>query len=104
MTNLQTVLEKKLLVLLSQLSLSRVHSQLRKFISHCNSLLLLKMHLFSVFAFAASVAAQKCPLQFDGRVPRDATLATFDGSSSPFNAQYVLGASKYSRTTIGYLI
>ncbi|KAG4419123.1 hypothetical protein IFR04_007719 [Cadophora malorum] len=51
------------------------------------------MRLLPVLAIAASVGAQKCPLQFDGRVPEDATLTTFDGSSSPFNAQYVLGAN-----------
>ncbi|KAH9210271.1 hypothetical protein DL95DRAFT_371112 [Leptodontidium sp. 2 PMI_412] len=51
------------------------------------------MYLISILVLAAIVAAQKCPLQFDGRVPKDATLATFDGSSSPFNAQYVLGAN-----------
>ncbi|KAG4432554.1 hypothetical protein IFR05_011966 [Cadophora sp. M221] len=51
------------------------------------------MHLTSILVLLASVAAQKCPLQFDGRVPKDATLTTFDGSPSPFNAQYVLGAN-----------
>lgn len=45
-------------------------------------------------ALAAGVAAQKCPIQYDGRVPASATLATFDGNSSPFNPTYILGASK----------
>lgn len=46
-----------------------------------------------VSAFAIAVAAQNCPLQFDGRVSTDATLASFDTSASRFNPQYVLGAS-----------
>jgi hypothetical protein len=39
-------------------------------------------------------AAQSCPLQFDGRVPNAATLASFDTSTSPFNPSYVFGQSK----------
>jgi len=41
------------------------------------------------------VAAQKCPLQFDGRVPQSATLDSFDTSASPFNPQYVFGQSRF---------
>jgi len=78
----------------SHLSSSGRQSYSRISLSRFKSLLLLKMRLLPVLAIAASVGAQKCPLQFDGRVRKDATLATFDGSSSPFNAQYVLGASK----------
>ncbi|KAL2069375.1 hypothetical protein VTL71DRAFT_14052 [Oculimacula yallundae] len=51
------------------------------------------MYLTAFFLILASVTAQKCPLQFDGRVPGDATLETFDGTFSPFNAQYVLGSN-----------
>lgn len=53
-------------------------------------------NFFVLNAFAVVVAAQKCPLQFDGRVPADATLGSFDTSASPFNPQYVIGASNYS--------
>ncbi|KAF4610397.1 hypothetical protein G7Y89_g15722 [Cudoniella acicularis] len=40
-----------------------------------------------------AVSAQKCPIQFDGRVPESSTLGTFDTSASPFNPGYVLGAN-----------
>lgn len=46
-----------------------------------------------------SVAAQKCPIQFDGRVPESATLASFDTSASLFNLKYDLGASEYNETS-----
>lgn len=53
------------------------------------------IRLLVLNTFAIAVAAQKCPLQFDGRVPTDATLDSFDTSASPFNPQYVLGASEF---------
>ncbi|KUJ12608.1 uncharacterized protein LY89DRAFT_593023 [Mollisia scopiformis] len=48
----------------------------------------------SFATLAAVVAAQKCPLQFDGRIPKDATLDSFDTSSSPFNDAYVIGGNQ----------
>ncbi|KAE8445036.1 hypothetical protein EG329_013750 [Mollisiaceae sp. DMI_Dod_QoI] len=47
----------------------------------------------TIAALAAVAAAQKCPLQFDGRVPQAATLSTFDTSASPFNPSYVIGGT-----------
>lgn len=92
---LQTVLEKYLSFQHSFfLFRYQFHSFIRLLLSILSSLRSRMMYLISILVLAAIVAAQKCPLQFDGRVPKDATLATFDGSSSPFNAQYVLGASK----------
>jgi hypothetical protein len=32
-----------------------------------------------------------CPIIFDGRISRNATLTTFDTSTSPYNSQYVKG-------------
>lgn len=51
------------------------------------------LFLISLVSFAA---AQKCALQFDGRVPQSATLASFDTSASLYNPSYVLGASTQS--------
>ncbi|KAH8649458.1 hypothetical protein BGZ60DRAFT_200708 [Tricladium varicosporioides] len=39
------------------------------------------------------VSAQKCPIQFEGRVSQASTLDTFDTSASLFNPGYVLGAN-----------
>ncbi|KAL6703152.1 hypothetical protein ACN47E_010145 [Coniothyrium glycines] len=36
----------------------------------------------------------KCPVIFDGRVALNASLATFDGASSPFNPDYVKGENR----------
>ncbi|OCL10475.1 hypothetical protein AOQ84DRAFT_426968 [Glonium stellatum] len=33
----------------------------------------------------------KCPITFDGRIPKNATKALFSSSKSPFNPKYVLG-------------
>ncbi|KFY27522.1 hypothetical protein V491_00872 [Pseudogymnoascus sp. VKM F-3775] len=38
------------------------------------------------------VAAQKCPLQFDGRLSKGAELGLLDTDGSPFNKDYVKGA------------
>jgi hypothetical protein len=43
----------------------------------------------------ATIAAQKCPLQFDARVPSNATLTSFDSNTSLFNPNYNLGASTH---------
>lgn len=43
------------------------------------------------------VSAQKCPIQFEGRVSQASTLDTFDTSASLFNPGYVLGASMLCR-------
>ncbi|RDL42347.1 Uncharacterized protein BP5553_02326 [Venustampulla echinocandica] len=42
-------------------------------------------------ALLSLAAAQKCPIQFDGRVPAAATPESFDANSSPYNPGYVLG-------------
>jgi hypothetical protein len=44
---------------------------------------------------AAQVAAQSCPLQFDGRVPKDFTLAEFDADNDLFNPGFVKGKSAF---------
>ncbi|KAN0120219.1 glycoside hydrolase family 131 protein [Hyaloscypha variabilis] len=49
--------------------------------------------LLYFFGLAAVTIAQKCPLQFDGRVPSSAVLTSFDSSSSLFNPTYNLGAN-----------
>ncbi|KAF8851357.1 hypothetical protein BDZ45DRAFT_707934 [Acephala macrosclerotiorum] len=51
--------------------------------------------LLSIVVLATLGAVQKCPLQLDGRIPKDATLDTFDTSASPFNPQYVIGGSSF---------
>jgi hypothetical protein len=40
---------------------------------------------------ASGKVAQKCPLQFDGRVVTTASLASFDVSGSPFQTGNVFG-------------
>lgn len=47
-----------------------------------------------LLAFAYAVAAQQCSIQFDGRIALDATAASFDTSSSPFNPSFVFGQSQ----------
>jgi hypothetical protein len=49
---------------------------------------------FSLLAAACTIVAQKCPIQFDGRVPKGTAAATLDTSASPFNPSYVFGAGK----------
>jgi len=46
-----------------------------------------------------SVTAQKCPIQFGGRVPESATFASFDTSASLFNPKHDLSASEYNETS-----
>jgi hypothetical protein len=75
-----------------------------KFVTICrfivSFILEIKMvSLLYVLTLAASVAAQKCPIQFDGRVPDSATLASFDTSASLYNPSYDLGASEYTFTS-----
>ncbi|KFY56808.1 hypothetical protein V497_05966 [Pseudogymnoascus sp. VKM F-4516 (FW-969)] len=53
------------------------------------------MHALSTLLVVAApvlVAAQNCPLQFDGRIPKAAKLGLLDTAKSPFNADYVKGA------------
>lgn len=50
--------------------------------------------ILSFLALASSVAAQQCPLQFDGRIAMNATAALFDTSASPFNPSNVFGQSE----------
>lgn len=40
---------------------------------------------------AAQAVAQKCPLQFDGRVPKNFTPAQFDADNALFNSGFVKG-------------
>lgn len=56
--------------------------------------------VLSILPLLSLVFAQKCALQFDGRVPQSATLSSFDTSTSPFNPGYVLGASISHRHSI----
>ncbi|KKA28951.1 hypothetical protein TD95_005422 [Thielaviopsis punctulata] len=42
---------------------------------------------------AAPAVAQVCPLAFDGRVPDNFTLDTFDSNNGVFNPSFVLGAN-----------
>lgn len=55
------------------------------------------MHLLSTLLAVAPalVAAQNCPIQFDGRVPKGAKLGLLDTEESPFNADYVKGAGEF---------
>jgi hypothetical protein len=47
-------------------------------------------------AWLASLsAAQKCTLQFDGRVPSTFNAATFDQNNGVFSPDNVFGASKH---------
>ncbi|KAK2741513.1 hypothetical protein FQN55_008265 [Onygenales sp. PD_40] len=46
----------------------------------------------SLLAAASLAAAQTCPLQFEGRIPADATPESFDASTSLFNTDYNKGA------------
>lgn len=57
------------------------------------------MHILSTLLAVAPVlvAAQNCPLQFDGRVPKSAKLGLLDTAKSPFNADYVKGAGEFWR-------
>lgn len=49
---------------------------------------------FAIFAAVTAVAAQQCPIQFDGRVPANATLADFDTTTSLFNPTFTYGQSR----------
>ena len=49
-------------------------------------------NLFVSLALVAISFAQSCTVQFDGRVPRGLSLATFDTAASDFNPNSVLGA------------
>ncbi|KAH7304245.1 hypothetical protein B0I35DRAFT_363436 [Stachybotrys elegans] len=46
---------------------------------------------FTSLLLAAHAAAQKCPLQFDARVPQDFALADFDAPNDVFNSDFVKG-------------
>jgi hypothetical protein len=52
-------------------------------------------HIFTLIMTGVAMA-QRCPLQFDGRVSTTANLASFDSKAGPFNADNVLGAGRYS--------
>lgn len=48
----------------------------------------------ALLALVSSAVAQKCPLQFDGRVPAGSTPASFDETTSPFGTKFVFGQSE----------
>jgi hypothetical protein len=55
--------------------------------------------ILSLFAAITAVAAQKCPIQFDGRIPHSITsnnLTVFDTTNPWFNPSYVFGQSIFS--------
>ncbi|PGH06805.1 hypothetical protein AJ79_06447 [Helicocarpus griseus UAMH5409] len=55
----------------------------------------------SLLAAVSIAAAQTCPLQFEGRIPADATPEFFDESTSLFNTEYNLGADlKWSQVIV----
>lgn len=59
----------------------------------------------SLFVLLQFAVAQKCPLQFDGRVPAGSTPASFDTSTSKFNPSNVFGKGMlWSRIAIKHLI
>lgn len=62
--------------------------------------------LYTLVAVApVLVAAQNCPLQFDGRIPKAATLGLLDTDQSPFNPTYVKGAGEFwSFSLLGVLL
>jgi hypothetical protein len=71
-------------------------SQRLRVVSHFFVSMTSKMSsLLYVLPLVAAIVAQKCPLQFDGRVPSSATLTSFDSSTSLFNPNYNLGASTH---------
>ena len=50
--------------------------------------------VLSLLTLASAVAAQQCPIQFDGRIGTNATAASFDTSASPFSPTNVFGQSE----------
>jgi hypothetical protein len=48
----------------------------------------------TLLSLAALAAAQQCDLQFDGRVPANFDVDTFDDANGIFNPDNVLGAGK----------
>lgn len=48
-------------------------------------------HVLAVLLAVTQVAAQKCELQFDGRVPKDFAPAEFDGKNGIFDPEFVKG-------------
>ena len=58
-------------------------------------------HLLVGTALLAISFAQRCPYQFEGRVPKGSTPATFDNSASNYNTDYVRGAGKKSQYFVG---
>ncbi|KAK2782430.1 hypothetical protein FQN53_009768 [Emmonsiellopsis sp. PD_33] len=52
----------------------------------------------SLLVAASLAAAQTCPLQFEGRIPADATPESFDASTSLFNTDYNKGAGQLSQS------
>jgi hypothetical protein len=59
--------------------------------------------LLSLLAFAFSVSAQRCPIQFDGRVSSNSLLAVFDTAASPFSPSSVFGNGIAIRNLILWL-
>jgi hypothetical protein len=52
-----------------------------------------KTFLSLLFGLIPIITAQQCPIQFEGRVAPNTTLATFDTSASLFSPSFVFGQS-----------
>jgi hypothetical protein len=50
--------------------------------------------LFLPVALIAGLAGAQCTLSYDGRIPQDATPATFVSPQSPFNPKNVIGPNQ----------
>jgi hypothetical protein len=47
--------------------------------------------LHSLLALASLVTSQKCPLQFDSRIPKGFNVSSFDTTNNFFQSGFVLG-------------
>ena len=71
----------------------KISALLEKFSAFPNNpVIMVAKNLFVSLALVAISFAQSCTVQFDGRVPRGLSLATFDTAASDFNPNSVLGA------------
>ena len=57
----------------------------------------------SLLALPVLAAAQKCSLQFDGRIPSNFTLTAFDSSNNIYSPSNVFGKGMSSQTVLVYL-
>ncbi|MCJ1308378.1 hypothetical protein MMC25_002031 [Agyrium rufum] len=54
----------------------------------------MRSSIVTLTALAASVSAQKCPIVFDGRLPKTSCVTSFDLPSSPFLDDFVYGQNQ----------